>query len=191
MGKFYDYPLELRISRATIMKGKMILEQIQNNRNSNKWLQYTNSTRTRFNFATWLVHSFYSNRLLTPGVMATEMGVSRKSIDEIASDWLAENWLIKEKGTGIHIHKVFFHPSDEVLEINDEWFQWYEETIMPMVAEAYDLWKSSLVNRKDLQYDSQFNTTTGSNLSGIEDNVASFILNTKEKQRSKRNTATT
>ena len=60
-----------------------------------------------------------------------------------------------------------------------------------MVAEAYDLWKSSLVNRKDLQYDSQFNTTTGSNLSGIEDNVASFILNTKEKQRSKRNKATT
>ena len=191
MGKFYDYPLELRISRATIMKGKMILEQIQNNRNSNKWLQYTNSTRTRFNFATWLVHSFYSNRLLTPGVMATEMGVSRKSIDEIASDWLAENWLIKEKGTGIHIHKVFFHPSDEVLEINDEWFQWYEETIMPMIGKAFDLFKSSLVNRKDLQYDSQFNTTTGSNLSGIEDNVASFILNTKEKQRSKRNKATT
>ena len=91
----------------------------------------------------------------------------------------------------INVHKVFLHPSDEVLEINDEWFQWYEETIMPMVAEAYDLWKSSLVNRKDLQYDSQFNTTTGSNLSGIEDNVASFILNTKEKQRSKRNTATT
>jgi len=185
MFDYKDYPLELRISRATVLKARMILEQIQNNRNNHKWLRYTNSTRTRFHFATWIVHSFYSNRAITPAIITAEMGVSRKAINEIVSVWEAEGWLYKEKGTGIDVHKVFLHPSDEIIHINDEWFQWYESTILPMIVKSFNLLQSSTVDRSELQYDSQFNSTSSTNLSGIEDNVASFILKSSKKQRGK------
>ncbi len=186
MFNYRDYPLEVKISRATLMKARMILVQIQNNRNDHKWLKYVNSTRVRYNFATWIVHSFYADRNLTAAIMTAEMGVSRKAIDAIVQDWEAEGWLYKEKGEGLNIHKVFLHPSEEIIHMNDEWFQWYEETIVPMVSQAFEMFKSYRLDTNELQKNSQFNTTSSTNLSGIEDNVASFILKSNREKRSKK-----
>jgi hypothetical protein len=182
---YNDYPVELKLFRATVTKAKMVQYQVQNNRTSHRWLQYVNSTRVRLGFATWLIHSFYADRDITAALITTEMGVSRKAIDEMVNDWEAESWLYKEKGTGIDSTKYFLHPSPEILHINDEWFQWYEHTIYPLINDALTLYKASKVNISDLKHKAQFNTTSGTNLSGIEDNVASFILDGSRKRRSK------
>ena len=73
----------------------------------------------------------------------------------------------------------------EILHINDEWFQWYEDTILPLIRNAFNVYKHSKLNISDLKDEVQFNTTSGTNLSGIEDNVASFILESSRKRRSK------
>ena len=172
---YNDYPVELKLFRATVTKAKMVQYQVQNNRTSHKWLQYVNSTRVRYGFAVWLIHSFYADRDITAALITTEMGVSRKAIDEMVNDWEAEGWLYKEKGTGIDSTKYFLHPTAEILHINDEWFQWYEHTIS----------LNSKINIVDIKQKAQFNTTSGTNLSGIEDNVASFILEGSRKRRSK------
>jgi len=182
---YNDYPLELKLFRASVFKAKMVQYQVQNNRTGHKWLQYVNSTRVRTGFATWLIHSFYADRLITAALITTEMGVSRKAVDEMVKDWVEEGWLYKEKGTGIDNNKYFLHPSQEILHINDEWFQWYEHTIYPLISNALTLYKVSKVNINELKQKAQFNTTSGTNLSGIEDNVASFILEDSRKRRSK------
>ena len=182
-----DFTTEQRLFRATVLKAKMIQYQVQLNRTGHKWLVYVNSTKTRYNFATWLVHSFYSNRPITAAILCVEIGVSRKAIDEIVNDWIAENWLFKEKGVGDDVNKNFLHPTDEVLLINDEWFQWYEENIVPDMQNAIDFYKQSKVSISDLAAKAEFNTTSTPNLSGIEDNVASFILESSRKRRKKEN----
>lgn len=183
MFNYKDYPLELKMFRATVMKAKMMQYQCQNNRNNHKWLQYVNSTRNRFMFAGWVIHSFYAERDLTAAIVTAEMGISRKAVDEMVNDWEAEGWLYKEKGTGINVHKVFLHPSDEVLHINDEWFQWYEDSILPMIIKAHTFYNSRDIDLKSLQNDSQFTTNSGSNLSSLEEGVSSFILNGSRKLR--------
>lgn len=182
---YKDYPIELKLFRATVLKAKMQQFQVQSNRVGHKWLMYINSTKIRFAFAAWLMHSFYADRDITAALITTEMGVSRKAIDEMVNDWEAEDWLYKEKGTGIHNNKLFLHPTMEILHINDEWFQWYEVHILPLIGNAYNVYKHSKLKISDLQHEVQFNTTSGTNLSGIEDNVASFILESSRKRRSK------
>ena len=178
------YPVELKVFRATVLKAKMMQTQVQNNRKSHKWLTYTNSTRNRYNFATWLIHAFYSDRSVTAALLCTEMGISRKSIDEMVNDWEAEGWLYKEKGEGVHSQKYFLHPSQEVLHINDEWFQWYEDQVMPLVGNAFAFHTNSSINANSMKEKSSFNTTSNANLSGIDDNVTSFILDSSRKRRS-------
>jgi len=182
---YNDYPLELKLFRASVSKARMVQYQVQNNRTGHKWLQYVNSTRVRTGFATWLIHSFYADRDITAALITTEMGVSRKAVDEMVNDWVEEGWLYKEKGTGTDNNKYFLHPSQEILHINDEWFQWYEQTIYPLISNAFALYKASKINISELKHKAQFNTTSGTNLSGIEDNVASFILEGSRKRRSK------
>ena len=181
-----DYPVELKLFRATVLKARMVQYQLQNNRNSHRWLVYVNSTRVRFAFAFWLIHSFYADRDITAALITTEMGVSRKAIDEIVADWLAEKWLYKEKGVGIDSTKFFLHPCDEVLDMNNDWFEWYEDSIYPLIQDSFDLYRASKVSINELKHKAQFNTTSGTNLSGIEDNVASFILEGSRKQRGKK-----
>lgn len=180
-----DYPVELKLFRASVLKAKMVQHQVQNNRTGHKWLTYVNSTRVRFAFAAWILHSFYADRDITAAIIRIEMGVSRKAIDEIVADWVAEDWLYKEKGVGIDSTKYFLHVTQQILDVNEEWFQWYEHSIYPLIQNAFDLYRTSKVSINELKQKAQFNTTTGTNLSGIEDNVASFILEGSRKRRSK------
>ena len=173
---YNDYPLELKIFRASVLKSKMLEVQARNNRNYCKYLKYVNSSQNRCDFSTWVIHSFYADRKITAAIICTEMGISRKAVDEMVKDWEAEDWLYKEKGEGIDIHKYFLHPTHEVLHIHDEWIQWYEDSILPSIKSAFEHYTYSKVSIKKLQHDSQFNTNTGSNLSGIEDKVTELIL---------------
>lgn len=182
MFDYNDYPIELKIFRATVLKAKMVQVQTRNNRNYNKFLKYVNSSKARHDFATWIIHSFYADRDLTAAMICAEMGISRKAVDEMVKDWEAEEWLYKEKGEGIHIHKYFLHPSNEILNTNDEWFQWYEEEILPLIHRAFDFYRNSKENLQELKHDSNFNTSTTTNLSAIEDVVTSFILNSKKRE---------
>lgn len=182
------YPTELKMLRATVLKAKMMQQQVQNNRKNHKWLTYVNSTRTRYNFATWIIHSFYAERNITAALICSELGVSRKAIDEMVNDWEAEGWLYKEKGTGSHSQKYYLHPSQEILHINDEWFQWYEEHILKLVGKAYDYFNQMQVPITTMKEKSEFNSSSNANLSGIDDNVTSFILDSSRKRRSKGNT---
>jgi len=182
---YQAYPAELKMLRATVLKAKMLQQQVQNNRQSSKWLKYVNSTRTRYNFATWLIHAFYAERDVTAALLCTEIGVSRKAIDEMVNDWEAEGWLTKEKGTGPNSQKYFLHVSQEVLHTNDEWFQWYEENVLVFVGKAHDFYTETQKCFKTMKEKSRFNSSTGANLSGIDDNVTSFILDSSRKRRSK------
>lgn len=187
----FDYtafPTELKMFRATILKTKMMQTQVQNNRKNHKWLAYVNSTRARYNFATWLLHAFYADRNITAALICTELGVSRKAIDEMVNDWEAEGWLYKEKGVGSHSQKYYLHISQEVLHVNDEWFQWYEEEIIKLIGKAYYYYKQSKNDIQDMKSKSEFNSSNNANLRGIDDNVTSFILNSSRKRRSKGNT---
>lgn len=179
------YPTELKMFRATILKAKMMQTQLGRHRRSHKWLTYVNSTRIRFSFATWLIHAFYADRHVTAAIVCMELGCSRKAIDEMVNDWEAEGWLYKEKGVGPHSQKYYLHVSQEVLHVNDEWFQWYEEEIMKLIGKAYDYYKQSKNNIQDMKSKSQFNSSNNANLSGIDDNVTSFILDSSRKRRSK------
>jgi len=182
------YPTELKMFRATILKAKMMQSQLGRHRRGHKWLAYVNSTRTRYNFATWLIHAFYADRNITAAIVCMELGCSRKAIDEMINDWEAEGWLYKEKGTGSHSQKYYLHLSQEVLNINDEWFEWYEEEIMKLIGKAYDYYIQSKNNIQDMKSKSEFNSSDNANLSGIDDKVTSFILDSSRKRRSKGNT---
>lgn len=183
MFDYNDYPIELKIFRATVLKAKMLQVQAQNNRNNHKWLKYVNSSRNRTQFAIWIIHSFYADRSITAALVTTETGISRKAVDEMIKDWEAEGWLYKEKGEGVHKHKFFLHPNQEILHINDEWFQWYEEEILPMIKKTFSYYTASKMSIKQLQHESEFNTNSGSNLSGIEDTVTRLILKSSKEQR--------
>ena len=178
-----DFSIETKLYRASVLKCKMMQFQAQKNRVNHKWLKYVNSTTIRFMFATWIVQSFYSDRSITAALITAEMGVSRKAIDEMVSDWLAEEWLYREQGTGSDAHKMYLHPSDEILRINNEWFEWYEESIVPIIEPTLLALRASKVDYKVLKETASFDPVHTTNLSGIDNKVTSFILKSNEKQR--------
>ena len=186
MNNDLDFSIETKLFRSSILKTNMMKYQAQKNRTNHKWLQYVNSTSVRFHFATWIVHSFYSDRKITASLISVEMGISRKSVDEMVNDWLAEDWLYREKGEGSDSTKFFLHPTDMVIKINNEWFEWYEEAILPTMMETYNILQTSKVSYTNLKDKVSFNPLHTTNLSGIDNTVTSFILNSNEKQRSKR-----
>jgi hypothetical protein len=187
MGNNLDFSVETKMFRATVLRAKMLQYQAQKNRTNHKWLQYVNSTSTRFNFAAWIVHSYYADRRITASIIQVEMGVSRKAIDEMVNDWLAEDWLYKEKGEGMDSNKYFLHPTEQILLLNNEWFEWYEEVILPDMMKTFYVLQNSKVSYKNLKDKVSFNPLHTTNLSGIDNKVTSFILKNDEKQRSRRN----
>lgn len=187
MNNDLDFSIETKMFRATVLRAKMMQFQAQKNRTNHKWLKYVNSTSVRFNFATWIVHSFYADRRITASIINVEMGVSRKSVDEMVNDWLAEDWLYREKGEGNDSTKLFLHPTEEILMLNNEWFEWYEDVILPDMMETFSLLQNSKVSYKKLKDKVSFNPLHTTNLSGIDNTVTSFILKNDEKRRSKGN----
>ena len=186
MNNELDFSIETKLFRAAVLKSKMMQYQSQKNRVNHPWLRYVGSTEARFMFASWLVHAFYSERPITASYIKADMGISRKAIDEMVNDWTNAGWLFKEKGTGVDSNKIFLHCSEEILMLNNEWFEWFEDSIAPMVHTPYQVLQNSKVSYSELKKNVSFNTTSGANLSGIDDNVASFILNNTEEKRSKR-----
>lgn len=187
MNNDLDFSIETKMFRATVLRAKMMQFQAQKNRTNHKWLKYVNSTSVRFNFATWIVHSFYAERRITASIINVEMGVSRKAVDEMVNDWLAEDWLYREKGEGNDSTKLFLHPTEEILMLNNEWFEWYEDVILPDLMETFSLLQNSKVSYKNLKDKVSFNPLHTTNLSGIDNTVTSFILKNDEKRRSKGN----
>ena len=181
LSKIEAFSDEERAFRATVLKEKMITYQVQNNRTHTKWLQYINSTALRFNFCAWIFHGYYTNRPINASLLTIEMGCSRKAIDEIVADWYAEGWLTKTPGVNEDKNKFYLLPTTIPLEHHEEWFEWYEQAIIPDRKLAYNnlvLKRQSLDNVKI----GHFDTTNTTNLRGIEKNVSSFIVNPKSKR---------
>jgi len=69
--------------------------------------------------------------------------------------------------------------------INNEWFEWYEDVILPDMMETFSLLQNSKVSYKKLKDKVSFNPLHTTNLSGIDNTVTSFILKNDKKRRSK------
>ena len=71
--------------------------------------------------------------------------------------------------------------------LNNEWFEWYEEVILPDLMKTFYVLQNSKVSYTNLKDKVSFNPLHTTNLSGIDNKVTSFILKNDEKQRSRRN----
>ena len=172
---------EERVLRATILKDKMSCFQVQNNRIHSKYLNYSNSSTLRYQFWNWIIHAYYTDRHITASVITIEMGCSRKAVDEMVNDCVAEEWLVKIKGQNAEKTKIFLYPTAEPLGSQAEWFEWYIEEMCEMRGHAYRDYIASL-DKKKTKANAEFNTFNSANLGGIEENVTSFIVNSSKKR---------
>tara|TARA_R110002074_G_scaffold398979_1_gene591492 strand:- start:410 stop:1039 length:630 start_codon:yes stop_codon:yes gene_type:complete len=172
---------EERVLRATILKDKMSCFQVQNNRTHAKFLNYSNSSTLRYQFWNWIIHAYYTDRNITASIITIEMGCSRKAVDEMVNDCVAEEWLRKTKGKNAEKTKIFLSPTAEPLGYQAEWFEWYIDEMCELRGQAYRDYIGSLAKEKT-KNNAQFNTLNGANLGGIEENVTSFIVNSSKKR---------
>lgn len=165
--------------RATIIKEKMMAYQVQKNRVHTKWLAYVNATQLKHAFANWIFHAYYTGRVITASLLTIEIGCSRKAIDEMVSDWHLEGWLIKTKGLDSNKNKFYLTPTEEPLKHQQEWYDWYEDSIQPLRNEAYSLLMES--RKKPSNPEAKFDTLATTNMRGIESSVSSFIIDPKKR----------
>ena len=166
--------------RAAILKEGMLKWQVQNNRNQTKWLAYVNSTSLRLHFSNWLFHAYYTGRKVTASTLTIEIGCSRKSMDEMINDWFEEKWLTKEKGTGSDSNKYYLHVTEIPLSHQQEWFDWYTEQVIPMRSKSYRSYEAR-IERDKIKDLIKFDTTTTTNIRGIDNKVSSFIVNSTKR----------
>ncbi len=164
--------------------GNMIMKyyQIRKNRTNTKITRYSNSTDDKRAFHCWLVNAYFTERNVTASMIAIEMNVSRKAVDQWVKDWEAEGWL--QKIPADNGNKFYLRPTFEAVMTSIEFFDWHEEVISPVVADARTAYHH--VRDKKLSKTMKaitFQPMETANMKGIEECTTNFIINPNKQNR--------
>jgi len=175
-------PEEQKVWYAALSVMIMKHYQVRKNRTNTKITAYSNSTDDKRAFHNWLTNAYFTNRNITPAMVAIEMNVSRKAVDQWVKDWEAEGWLTKHHATDGN--KFYIKPNFEAVMTSIDFFDFHEEAISPMVNEA----RTAYLHVRDDKLRKSRNAVTfkpmeSANMKGIEEVTTNFIINPRKNRK--------